>query len=30
MLDKKYNHDSVEKLKYDYWLKKGYFKSYKW
>ena len=27
MLDKKYNHDSVEKLKYDYWLKKGYFKS---
>ena len=27
MLYKKYNHDSVEKLKYDYWLKKGYFKS---
>ena len=27
MLDKKYNHSEVEKEKYDYWMKKGYFKS---
>ncbi len=27
MLDKKYNHKLVEEEKYDYWLKKGYFKS---
>ena len=27
MLDKKYNHREVEKEKYDYWMKKGYFKS---
>jgi len=27
MLDKKYNHNEVEKDKYDYWMKKGYFKS---
>lgn len=27
MLDKKYNHSEVEKDKYDYWMKKGYFKS---
>lgn len=27
MLDKKYNHGEVEKEKYDYWMKKGYFKS---
>ena len=27
MLDKKYNHSEVEKEKYDYWMKKSYFKS---
>ena len=27
MLEKKYNFEEVEKGKYDYWLKKGYFKS---
>ena len=27
MLDKKYNHSEVEKEKYDYWMKKGYFES---
>ena len=27
MLDKKYNHSEVEKEKYNYWMKKGYFKS---
>ena len=27
MLDKKYNHSEVEEEKYDYWMKKGYFKS---
>ena len=27
MLDKKYNHEQVENGKYDYWMKKGYFKS---
>lgn len=27
MLDKKYNHREVEKEKYDYWMKKGYFES---
>ena len=27
MLDKKHNHSEVEKEKYDYWMKKGYFKS---
>lgn len=27
MLDKKYDHSEVEKEKYDYWMKKGYFKS---
>ncbi len=26
MLDKKYNHEQVETGKYDYWMKKGYFK----
>ena len=26
MLDKKYNHETVENNKYDNWLKKGYFK----
>ena len=26
MLDKKYNHKSVEEKKYEYWLEKGYFK----
>ena len=26
MLDKKYNHKQVENGKYDYWMKKGYFK----
>ena len=26
MLDKKYNHKQVETGKYDYWMKKGYFK----
>ena len=26
MLDKKYNHDEVEKDKYQKWLKKDYFK----
>ena len=26
MLDKKYNHEQVENGKYDYWMKKGYFK----
>ena len=27
MLDKKYDFKEVEKDKYEYWLKKGYFKS---
>ena len=27
MLDKKYNHNEVEKEKYNYWMKKGYFES---
>lgn len=27
MLDKKYNHSEVEKEKYNYWMKKGYFES---
>ncbi len=27
MLEKKYNHEEVEKNKYDKWLSKGYFKS---
>ena len=27
MLDKKYNHREVEKEKYNYWMKKGYFES---
>jgi valyl-tRNA synthetase len=27
MLDKKYNHKTVEEGKYDYWLKHGYFNS---
>ena len=27
MLDKKYEHKSVENNKYEYWMEKGYFKS---
>ena len=29
MLDSKYEHSKVEALKYDNWLKKGYFKKRK-